>query len=433
MNSIWTDTASSEKREQLSKDIKTDVLIIGGGITGILCAYMMKHAGVDCTVVEADRICSGITKNTTAKLTFCHGLIYDKMIRRIGIEGARMYLEAQSLAIEKYRSICKEKDIECDMTELDSYVYSLDDRKKIEREVLALNKLGCAASFVKKTALPFDVAGAVRVEHQYQFHPLKFAFTIAKEVPIFENTKILELRPDGARTAHGRIVADKTVVATHFPFINKHGSYFLKMYQHRSYVLALERAADVNGMYVDENERGLSFRNYGSLLLLGGAGHRTGKSGGAWRELCAHAEKYYPDSRETARWATQDCMTLDGMPYIGQYSARTPNLYVATGFNKWGMSSAMVSAMILCDMVMGRSNEYASVFSPSRSMLRPQLAANAGEAILGLITPTAPRCPHMGCALKYNRAEHTWDCSCHGSRFTDRGELIDNPATGDKK
>ena len=433
MNSIWTDTAGAEKREALISDVRTDVLIIGGGITGILCAYMLRSVGVDCIVAEAGRICGGITKNTTAKITSQHGLIYDKMIRRIGVEGARAYFKAQSLAIEKYHSICNEKGIECDMTEADSFVYSLDDRKKIEREVLALNKIGCSASFVKKTALPFDVAGAVKMERQACFHPLKFAFSIVKELPIYENTKILELTPNGARTAHARIVADKTIVATHFPFINKHGSYFLKMYQHRSYVLALEGADTLDGMYVDCDEKGLSFRNYGSLLLLGGAGHRTGKSGGAWRELCAHAEKYYPDSREAVRWATQDCMTLDGMPYIGQYSARTPNLYVATGFNKWGMSSAMVSAMLLCDMVMGKKNEYADIFSPSRSILRPQLAVNAGEAILGLITPTAPRCPHMGCALKYNRAEHTWDCSCHGSRFTQSGELIDNPATGDKK
>ena len=208
---------------------------------------------------------------------------------------------------------------------------------------------------------------------------------------------------------------------------------FLKMYQHRSYVIALENAQNVEGMYVDDNIKGLSFRNYGDLLLLGGGSHRTGKSGGNWAELEAFARKYYPNSKIKYKWATQDCMTLDGLPYIGNYSKNTPNLFVATGYNKWGFTSAMVAAEILCDLVQEKHNEYASVFSPSRSILHPQLAINAAESIINLLTPTAPRCPHLGCALKYNKAEHSWDCPCHGSRFTEAGQLIDNPATDDKK
>ena len=126
-------------------------------------------------------------------------------------------------------------------------------------------------------------------------------------------------------------------------------------------------------------------------------------------------------------------MTLDGVPYIGKYSKSTENLYVTTGFNKWGMTNALVSAGILRDMVLGMQNPYADVFSPSRSIFHPQLAINAAESIINLLTPTAPRCPHLGCALKYNKAEHSWDCPCHGSRFTEDGKLIDNPATDDKK
>ena len=124
-------------------------------------------------------------------------------------------------------------------------------------------------------------------------------------------------------------------------------------------------------------------------------------------------------------------MTLDGIPYIGPYSKHTPNLYVATGFNKWGMSSSMVAAILLTDLILGKENPYAPVFSPSRSILRPQLAINAGEAVLHLLTPKAPRCPHMGCSLKYNKQEHSWDCPCHGSRFTEDGHLLDNPAMKD--
>ena len=186
-------------------------------------------------------------------------------------------------------------------------------------------------------------------------------------------------------------------------------------------------------MYVDESNTGLSFRNYDNLLLLGGGGHRTGKKGGCWRELENFARKYYKNAEIVGKWATQDCMTLDDVPYIGQYAKSTPDVFVATGFNKWGMTNAMVSADILCDLIQGKRSPYAAVFDPSRTVLRPQLAVNAFESAVGILTPTAPRCPHLGCALKYNSVEHTWDCPCHGSRFREDGELIDNPATDDKR
>ena len=215
--------------------------------------------------------------------------------------------------------------------------------------------------------------------------------------------------------------------------LNKHGLYFLKLYQHRSYVLALENAPELQGMYADEAEVGMSFRNAQNLLLLGGGDHRTGKRGGGWRELADFARIHYPQARIRCRWATQDCMTLDGVPYIGQYSPRTPDLYVLTGFNKWGMTGAMAGALLLRDMLLDRTPDWAEVFSPARSMLHKQLFINAGEAVVNLLTPTAPRCPHMGCALKHNSQEHSWDCPCHGSRFAEDGALIDNPATGNLK
>ncbi|MBQ4602314.1 MAG: FAD-dependent oxidoreductase, partial [Clostridia bacterium] len=388
-----------------------------------------KSAGVDCILLEADRICNGITKNTTAKITLQHGLFCDKLINRYGEEKARLYIKAQLNALNKYKDMCK--DTSCDFEIKDSYVYSLDDRDKIEREIKALNSLGIGAELSDTSALPFSAAGAVRVPDQSQFHPLKFLYEISKDLPIYENTKVREFMPYKVITEHALIKYDKLIIATHFPIINKHGSYFLKLYQHRSYVLALKGAQNIDGMYVDECDKGLSFRNYGELLLLGGGGHRTGKKGGCWQELEDFAEKYYKNAKIVGRWATQDCMSLDSIPYIGQYSKSTPDIYVATGFNKWGMTNAMVSADILCDLVRGKHNPYTQVFSPSRTMLHSQLAVNALESTLGLITPTAPRCPHLGCALKYNRAEHTWDCPCHGSRFGEKGELIDNPSTDD--
>jgi glycine/D-amino acid oxidase-like deaminating enzyme len=429
MGSIWERRVERAHFDALEGNKSTDVLIIGGGIAGVLCAHQLKQASVDCMLVEATDIGGGITKNTTAKITLGHGLIYDKMIRRFGEHRARLYVEAQIKAEREYARLCR--TMNCDYEARDSYVYSLRDRGKIEREVSALNRLGVKAEYSDARELPIEVAGAVRVGDQAQFHPLKFLYAIAKGLPICEHTKVVELMPHKARTNHGEIGYKKLIIATHFPILNKHGLYPLKLYQHRSYVLALRGAHNVEGMYVDECDKGLSFRSFGDVLLLGGGGHRTGKRGGCWQELEDFAKKHYKNAEIMDRWATQDCMTLDDIPYIGQYAKSTPDVFVATGFNKWGMTNAMVAAQILCDLVRGKPNPYTAVFSPSRAMLRPQLAINAFESTVGLLTPTKPRCPHLGCALKYNRAEHSWDCPCHGSRFTEQGELIDNPATDD--
>lgn len=426
MESIWN-RSSLPRFEALEGDVKTDVLIIGGGIAGILCAYMLECEGVDYILIEKDRICRGVTANTTAKITSQHGLIYSKLIHEFGPEAARMYYEANERAIGRFHTICAEAD--CDFEKKDSYVYSINRRDKLEKELRALEIIGANADFVRELPIPQKTVGAIRFENQAQFDPLKFVCAVAPGLNIYEQTKALSYNGHSIICEHATVTAQKIICATHFPFINKHGMYFAKMYQHRSYVLALEGAEDVNGMYVDENKDGLSFRNYNGLLLLGGGSHRTGKNGGNLTELLNFAKKHYPDTREKCRFATQDCMTLDGVPYIGQYSKSTPDFYVATGFNKWGMTSSMIAAELLCDLVLGRQNRYAPLFSPSRTMLRAQLAFNLFETTVNLLTPTRPRCPHLGCALKWNRQEHTWDCPCHGSRFTEKGELLNGPAT----
>lgn len=431
LNSVWADHSSRPTFPHLEQDLKTDVLIIGGGLAGILCAYQLAQDGVDYALIEANRICSGVSRNTTAKITSQHGLIYDKLIREFGADTARLYWEANEAALQRYRSLAKSTD--CDFETKDSYIYCADSRSKLEQEMAALERLHIPAEFANSIKLPIPTVGAIRFRDQAQFHPLKFVSRIAKGLNIYENTTAREFVGSTVLTDHGKVTASKIIVATHFPIFNKHGSYFLKMYQERSYVLALENAADVDGMYLDGANGGFSFRNFENLLLLGGGSHRTGKPGTGWKELESFARIHYPDAREVRRWATQDCMTLDGIPYIGRYSKRTPDLYVATGFNKWGMTSSMVAAMILSDLVQGRENPYAKVFSTLRTMLCPQLFANAYEATKNLLTFTKPRCPHMGCALKWNPQEHSWDCPCHGSRFTKEGELLDNPATANLK
>lgn len=429
MNSIWTESVEMPHFESLEGNVKTDVLIIGGGITGLLCAYFLQQQGVDYLLAEGRTICSGVTKNTTAKITAQHGLIYADLLKKVGLEKARMYLDANRKALEKYFELCR--DIDCDFEEKTNFVYSINDRKKLEKEVQALSKIGFETLLQETSELPFPTAGAVGFAHQAQFHPLKFLSRIAVGLNIYEHTFVTKLSENTALTEKARITFQRIIFATHFPIDNKHGLYFLKMYQHRSYVIALMNAAPVKEMYVDEDKKGMSFRNYGELLLVGGGSHRTGKCGGDWQELREYAQKHYPQAKERYYWAAQDCMPLDNVPYIGLYSKTMSQCYVATGYHKWGMTSAMAAAMILTDQIMGKENPYKEVFCPSRSMWKPQLFVNGTEAVVNLLTPTTKRCPHLGCALKWNAAERSWDCPCHGSRFDEDGGLIDNPANGD--
>lgn len=429
--SVWSDSVKLPEFNRLNGSIKTDVLIIGGGLCGLLCAYFLKKASVECVVAEGNKIASGVTKNTTAKITFQHGLIYDSLKKSLGAEKAKMYLEANKNALSEYERLCE--NIDCGFEKKPAFTYSIDNRGKIENEVAAVQSLGAEAEFTDSTELPFKISGAIRFPDQAQFNPLLFISGITAGLNIYEETFIRDITPKKAISDTGEINADKIIVATHFPFINKHGNYFLKLYQHRSYVSAYKNAVELSGMYVDENEKGMSFRNYQDLLLIGGGDHRTGKTGGTWNELHSFAKKYYPKAELKYEWATQDCMSLDGIPYIGRYSKRTKDLFVASGFNKWGITGSMAAAKILCDMVRDKKNDFSEVFSPDRSILRPQLFVNGFEAAVNLMTPTKKRCPHLGCALKWNKDERTWDCPCHGSRFEKDGKLIDNPATGDAK
>lgn len=429
--SLWHETCEMPRFPKLEGNKKTEVLIIGGGIAGILTAYFMEQQGIDYILVEKDRICHGTTGNTTAKITYQHGLIYDKLLKSGGVEKARGYYLANKAAFDKFAELAANAD--CGYEIKNNYVYSVNDPLKLEREHKAMDRIGLKAVFVRNVPLPIYTEGAVCVPDQAQFHPLEFLSGIAKGLNIYENSFVIDMANNVVLTDNSRIKAEKIIVTTHFPFINKHGFYYLKLYQNRSYVIALENAQDVGGMYLDENEKGMSFRNYGGLLLVGGGSHRTGKQGGNYRELRRFAKEKYPDSREVYHWAAQDCMSLDDMPYIGRYSLGSIGLYVASGFNKWGMTGSMLSAMMLSDMVLGVKNQFAELFSPSRSVLKPQLFANGFETITSLLTPTAKRCPHLGCALKWNPVEHSWDCSCHGSRFTQNGRVIDNPANGDMK
>ena len=472
MKSIWDESCKFDKREELKGDIKTDVLIVGAGITGILIGYFLKKSGRDVVLIDKAEIASGNTKNTTAKITSQHDLIYNTLIKEFGEEKAKQYADANELAIRKYKQIIEERKIDCDFKEVPAYIYSLNEVDKIIKEVEAAKKLGIKAEFIEKIDIPLDVKGAIKFNNQAQFNPLKFLKDISKELVIYENTRAIKIEESLVSTDKGNIEANHIVIATHYPIMNAPGYYFMKMHQERSYVIALENTDSIEGMYIDYEKKGYSFRSYKGLLLLGGISQRTGENGngGSYDKLRKFAKEIYPNSKEKYHWSAQDCITIDGIPYIGRYSNSTPNIYVATGFNKWGMTSAMVSAMIISDFILGNENKFSEIFSPKRfdlSLSINNIANDLVETAKNFIAQkisipsseiehiknghagiveyngqkvgvykdkqgkefiVSTKCAHLGCELHWNADELTWDCPCHGSRFDYRGKLIDSPA-----
>jgi len=441
---IWNEDIVIRKREPLSGDMSVEVVVIGAGITGILTAYFLQKAGKKVVVLEADRIGSGQTGKTTAKITYQHGLCYHNLIQNVGKEETLDYLTANRLAIDAYKRLIKEEEIACDFRICDSYLYILENNDLLEKEEKAAVSLGIDAKFVKQTELPFTVKEALVFPGQAVFHPLKFINKLSEQLAIYEDTKVEDIQENGVgaykiKTTSGIIVTTKeVVVACHYPFNIYPGYYFARMHQERSYVVAL---TDVSGkpiqnIYYGVDKGGYSFRQSGDYLLLGGAGHRTGENrqGGQYEQLFAAAARFYPGSQISHYWSAQDCITLDDIPYIGQFARGTKGVYVATGFKKWGMTHAMAAARIISDDILWKEGGVGRVFRTGRfhtKVSMPKLLRESGHSIKNLTIPNEPekrRCSHMGCFLCKNPEEGTWDCPCHGSRFTEEGKVIDGPA-----
>ncbi len=471
MKSIWEKGITAPAFPALRGDAKVDTLIIGGGISGILTAYMLKKRGISCVIVEAGRILTGTTRGTTAKVTAQHGLIFKKLIKSFGEDAARQYLYENLRAVEMYRDIISRENIDCDFRDINSALYSIESADKLSEERAALKSLGYDAELISETELPFKVAGALKFKNQATINPLKLAYALAKKLEIYENTQVFSLSEGSAKTAYGEISARRIVLTSHFPFVNVPGYYFLRMHKERSYVLALNGIKELSGAYLGIDSGNLSFRSVGNVLLLGGGGHRCGEftKDSGYTPLKKSADELYPNARELLRWSTEDCMTHDGVPYIGKFSKELSSVYVATGFNKWGMTTSLLAADLLSRKLGGEEVDF-GIFDPQRKNFAPSLAGlledgeksaagllksafsvpklglsdikrgdgavieHAGEAYGAYVDTdgtayiVSAKCPHLGCRLSWNPDERTWDCPCHGSRFSFNGEKIGNPA-----
>ena len=453
MESIWSKSCQIEPRQRLREDLHCEVAVIGAGMAGLLCADALRRDGHDVVVLEADRMASGQTRNTTAKITSQHGLIYSRLRSTLGHTGATAYAAANEAAIREYRRLVEQENIDCDFEESCAYVYG-KHLQTLRMEAAAAQSLGLPAEFLENPKTPLPAAGAVCFSGQAQFHPLKFLRAVSQPLTVYEQTRVQAVDGTVLRTAQGTVRAEKVVFACHYPFLRLPGLYFTRLHQERSYVLALETAEPVDGMWIGFGGEKLSLRHYKNLLLLGGGGHRTGENsaGGKYAMLREKAKELFPDAREVAHWSAQDCVT-----------------YVATGFGKWGMSSSMVAAQLLRRLIAGEQPPEATVFDPGRfrAGVLAGLSKEGGHAVKNLARTyfTVPkktaeqlppghggvvrlngkkvgayraedgtldtvnvRCPHLGCQLAWNPDERSWDCPCHGSRFDFRGNLISGPA-----
>ncbi len=430
MESVWQQVKRKKQYPALQGAVKTQVLVIGGGLAGILCAQKLQEAGKQVVLLEAERIGGGITGKTTAVLTAQHDVLYQDMQKRYGTETAKAYLRANLDAVQEFRK--QAQIIDCDFEDMPSIQFTADDPSRLQKEAKLLQSWGFSAELTEAPAF-LQAAAAVKYPGMGQFHPLKFLYRAAEELNIYENSRVLKLEGTTAITDKGRVEAKQVVVATHFPFINRYGLYFMKLYQSRSYVLALENAPDPGATVAELEGQGIYLRRTGDLLLLGGGDHRTGTKSGAFAFLREYTKRHFPNAKEKFAWANQDCMSLDGLPYVGAYSPSMPNVYVATGFNGWGMTNSMVAANLLTDQICGKENPLTGALRPDRSILQKQLLSNLGATVADYAIPTVRRCPHLGCALRWNPQERSWDCPCHGSRFAEDGKLLDTPAQGNKK
>lgn len=417
---LWEENIEIKKFPSINKDVKTDVLIIGGGITGILCAYELKKRNIDYILVEQDRIANATTKKTTAFITAQHETLYQDLIKNEGKDVAQQYLDINLKAVKRYKELADLYSF--DFKECDSTIYSVKSNEIILKEKEALDSLNCNTKLIDKLPINLPIKLGISFSNQATLHPLKLIKEISKDLNIYELSKVDKLKKDTAYINNHTITFKNVIIATHYPFINLSGFYFTKLTQRRSYVVCLKHQ-EIQGTYCNIDEDGMYFRSQRDYLILGG-NDRDNKDK-ARINFKDKIKDLYNQNIEYS-WSCQDCITLDGMPYIGRYDRFHNNYYVATGFNLWGFTWAMASSFILADLIENK-NTY-SFISPQRHMNKKELLSNLKISLKNIVTLKTPRCKHLGCALMYNELEQTWECPCHGSRYDINGKVLDGPS-----
>ncbi len=492
--SYWIASAEQASYPGLKGDITTDICIIGGGITGITLSALLKDKGAKFVLIEKGRILNRTTGHTTAKITSQHRLIYKYLIDNFGRERAKQYADANQSAVDFIVKTAKNMKIECDLNILPAYVYTCFDsfQSVIEDEVNAAKSLGLPAAYADNLNLPFKTKCAVKFDNQAQFHPLKYLIHLSntikgRNMTIYENTRAVKIDEEQQgvkiKTDKGSIKAKIAVLASQYPFHDKPGMYFARMKCSRSYIAASYVNKKLTpGMYISGEDPVRSIRTQpagkSELLLAGGEGHITGHTDNTeinYKTLIKFTDENFSIKSLEYRWSAQDYVSIDNIPYIGNLTPKKDNIFVATGMKKWGMSGGTAAAMIICDLIMGRKNPWLEVFNPSRfdlSASSKELIKNTvyvgKEFIKGKISTGSPNfqdieksggkivrqasgkvavyrdidgklhthdatCTHMGCEVVWNEAEKTWDCPCHGSRFSHSGKLIEGAAVKDLK
>lgn len=468
--SLWQNEKQQNNFPELKRNTETEAVVIGGGIAGILCAYKLSERGIKTVLIEQNKILNGVTAMTTAKITAVHGAVYHRLISGFGLNTAKAYAKSAQKAIDEYEKIISKLSVDCDFKRTDAVLYSNKNSNIIRKELHAAMMCEMDVYSPSSNELPFRTENCIAFKNQAVFSPLKFLYKLSENLTIYENTKAIDIKNDCVITNRGKIFTDHTVVCTHFPFVNIKGGYFIRMHQERSYVLALKNAPEIKNMYICADKSGYNFRRSGDYMILSGCSHRTGVGcTNHFDTLTKKARLFYPHAKTEYKWSTQDCITIDGLPYIGPLSHSMPRVYVATGFGKWGMSTAMTAACIITDMVISGRTKL-DFYSPYRlnspaafSGLKENVKATAG-GFMKWLSPVSSRnideikngnaavvringekkgvykdengklhtvslkCPHMGCELTFNKSDKTWDCPCHGSRFDIDGQLINNPA-----
>jgi glycine/D-amino acid oxidase-like deaminating enzyme len=441
LRSLWLDSRDREERAALDRDIGVDVAVIGAGIVGLTTALLLEREGLNVAVLEMRHVGAGASGYNTAKLSSLHGLTYRRLAKSLGRDKARAYGQANEAGIARVFELAGELGIDCDLRRKSNYTYAEDaaDLDQVREEAAVAGQLGLPAAYVEELDLPYAVAGAVRFDDQAEFHPVKYLDGIAGALqgPVYEDTLVTGIDSGRLKTARGpRVTAEHVVVATHLSFLDR-GLYFARCHPERSYVVAGRVGQPPAGMYLSTESPAHSIRAHGDWLLVGGESHKTGQADAAERyeRLAAWGRERFGLEPEL-RWATQDQMPVDGVPYVGRHDPLSSNLWVATGFKKWGLAMGTAAAELLAAQIAGRDHRWTELFDPNRIRARAGATTfakeNANVAYRFLADRVrkhgAPRCTHLGCLLDWNEPEQTWDCPCHGSRFAASGEVIEGPA-----